>query len=76
MLESDKNTKDVENKVLLAAKECFRNFEIEDNIIHSIYEHGHWWVRFFDLVGDVERTYSVCDAEGPETFFGFCFDEV
>jgi hypothetical protein len=76
MLKSDKNNPTIEKKILTAAKKCFNNYPIENKKIFSIFEHGHWWIRFFDENEERDRTYSVIDAEGIGTYDGFDFEEV
>lgn len=76
MLKCENNSPKIEKEILRVAKECFQNYEIEDNRIHTIFEHGQWWVRFFDESEEVDRTYSVIDAEGIGTYKGFDFEEV
>ena len=70
MLKSDINSKAIENNVLQAAKDCFKAYPI-DGYISPVYEHGHWWVRFYDSADERDRTYSVCDAEGKDTIMAF-----
>ncbi len=70
------NTPEVEQKILTAAKENFKHYQIEDNRIFTIFEHGQWWVRFFDLAEETDRTFSVNDAEGYGVIGGFSFEEV
>lgn len=76
MLKCEKNTPAIEKEVLTAARKCFKGYPIEDNRIFTMFEHGQWWVRFFDKQKERDRTYSVCDAEGIGTFDGFDFEEV
>lgn len=76
MLKCEKNTPSMDKKVLRAAKKNFQGYQIEDNRIYTIFEHGHWWIRFFDGIEERERTFSVIDAEGIGTVDGFDFEEV
>lgn len=76
MLNCEKNTPTMEKKILTAAKKYFKGYPIEDNKIHTIFEHGHWWVRWYDEQEEIDRTYSVIDAEGIGTYNGFDFEEV
>lgn len=76
MLKCEKNTPAIEKEVLTAARKCFKGYPIEDNRIFTMFEHGQWWVRFFDKQEERDRTYSVCDAEGIGTFDSFDFEEV
>ncbi len=76
MLMCETNTQAIEKKVLKAAKENFKHYQIEDNKIFTIFEHGQWWVRFFDELEETDRTFSVCDAEGYGIVGGFSFEEV
>ena len=76
MLKTEQNTSVMEKKVLTSARKCFKGYSIEDNRIFAIFEHGQWWVRFYDEQEERDRTYSVCDAEGTGTFNGFDFEEV
>lgn len=76
MLKSDKNTPPIEKKILTASKKCFKGYSIENNKIFTIFEHGHWWVRFYDVDEEIDRTFSVIDAEGIGTYNGFNFEEV
>jgi len=41
---------------------------------HTIYEHGHWWVKV-EGDDDGDKIYSVVDAYGPGTIKGFYFEE-
>lgn len=76
MLRSDMNTPAMEKKILTASKECFKYYPVDGNRIFTIFEHGHWWVRFYDNEEERDRTFSVCDAEGIGTFNGFDFEEI
>jgi hypothetical protein len=76
MLKCENNSPKIEKEVLKGAKECFKNYDIEDNRINAIFDHGHWWVRFFDNSEEIERTFSVIDAEGIGTYNGFDYEEV
>lgn len=76
MLKSEQNTKQVELEILKAAKTKFVTYHIEDDIIHAVFDHGQWWVKFFDLDEDMERTFSVVDAEGYGSINGLDFEEV
>lgn len=78
MLNCEKNTPAMEKKILTSAKKCFKGYSIESKKIHTIFEHGHWWIKFFDKSEEMDRTrtYSVIDAEGIGTFDGFDFEEV
>lgn len=76
MLKSDQNKPTIEKQVLTAARKCFKSYPIEDNKIFTIFEHGHWWIRFFDENEERDRTFSVIDAEGNGTYNGFDFEEV
>ena len=76
MLNCEKNTPTMEKKVLTASKKCFKGYSIENNKIFTIFVHGQWWVRFFDENEEMDRTFSVCDAEWIGTYNGFDFEEV
>ena len=78
MLISDQNTPEAENKIHFAANRFVgeNGFEVEDNKVFTIYEHGQWWIRFYDLSEEIDRTFSVIDAEGAGTYDGFAFEEV
>ncbi|MDD4000115.1 MAG: hypothetical protein PHX62_04385 [Bacilli bacterium] len=76
MLNCEINTPQMEKKILAGAKQCFKGYSIENNKIHAIFEHGQWWVRFFDEQEEMDRTYSVIDAEGIGTYNGFDYEEV
>jgi hypothetical protein len=76
MLKTEQNTPKMEKRVLDAAQQNFKHCQIEDNRIHTIFEHGQWWIRFYDEILETERTFSVIDAEGYGTINGFNFEEV
>ena len=66
----------MEKKILNAAKKYFNNYPVEDNKITVLYEHGQYWIRFFDEHEEVIRTFSVVDVEGIGSIDGFDFEEV
>jgi hypothetical protein len=76
MLMCETNAQAIEKKVLKAAKENFKHYQIEDNKIFTIFEHGQWWIRFYDEILETERTFSIIDTEGYGTIDGFDFEEV
>jgi len=76
MLKCEMNTKEVEREIQEAAKEYFKHYNIEDNRIFTMFEHGQWWVQFFDEIEETDRNFSVNDAEGYGTINGFDFEEV
>lgn len=75
-LKSDINSPAMEKKILTSAKKFFNGYPVEGKKIHTIFEHGHWWVRWYDENSEEDRTYSVIDAEGIGTCNGFDFEEV
>lgn len=76
MLKCEQNTPIMEKKILKAAQDNFKHYKIEDNKIYTVFEHGQWWIRFFDKTQQEERTFSVSDAEGYGVISGFSFEEV
>lgn len=78
MLNCETNTPAMEKKIVTAAKKTFKlkQYPIENNRIFTIFEHGQWWVRFFDEEECVDRTFSVNDAEGEGIIGEFDFEEV
>ena len=76
MLKTETNSPAMGKKVLTAARKNFKHYQIEDNRIFTVFEHGQWWVKFFDVTEETDRTFSVCDAEGVGTIGGFSFEEV
>ena len=75
MLKTEKNNKSLEAKIKKAAKDAFKTYRIEGKKIFTVFEHGHWWIKFYDLAEEQERTFSVMDAEGLQYPYGFCFEE-
>lgn len=70
-LKTEQNTPAMEARVLKAARKHFH----QRKNIHAVFEHGHWWIiRANDI--DFTENYSVCDAEGPGSIDGFCFEQV
>jgi len=76
MLKTEQNTKEIEKSILFGAKRTFPKRKYERENITAIFEHGHWWIRFYDLIEEKDRIFSVCDAEGINTYNGFSFEEV
>lgn len=70
------NTPGIKNQILKAAHKRFKHYRIEYGRINTIFEHGRWWVQFYDEYEEIERTYSVCDAEGKGAIDGFDFEQV
>jgi hypothetical protein len=71
MLNSTINSASMEEKVKAAANKHFGHRKA-----NTVFEHGHWWVMWYDESEDCNRTYDVVDAEGPGTTNGFDFEEV
>ena len=83
MLISDMNTPEARDTIMAYVegedKFCDKNISL-------VYEHGHWWVTFYDEDEEIDKTFSVIDAEGvginmiySEDFgceVGFDFEEV
>lgn len=71
---STQNTQAVERKI----RSAFRGFmSVAGCEFRTVYEHGQWWVIWpssFEDVGDL--TFSVVDASGPGSTFGFSFEQV
>ncbi len=76
MLKTEQNTKEIEKKILFGAKKAFPKKNYKRETIYTIFEHGQWWIRFYDIIEEKDRTFSVCDAEGIGTYNGFSFEEV
>jgi hypothetical protein len=58
---------DKEQIVLKAARKLLKTRKIQ-----ALYEHGQWWV--WDLRSD--KNYSVNNAEGINTAYGLCLEEL
>lgn len=70
MLKTERNTTTMEARVKAAANKHFGHRKAQ-----PVFDHGQWWVVWYDEdLGD-ERTFSVNDAEGPGTTDGFSFEE-
>ncbi len=67
-LQTETNTPAMEKRVRAAAREllCLQGR------IQTDFEHGQWWVTQL-LTG---AQWSVCDASGPGSSRGFCFEQV
>lgn len=65
-LTSDTNTRTVERRVLRAAHAALGRG------LQAVYEHGQWWV----VRPRTGAQWSVCDASGPGSVDGFCFESV
>ena len=76
MLKTEQNTKEVEKNVLFGARKAFPKRKYERENITAVFEHEQWWIRFYDLTEEKDRTFSVCDASGINTYNGFSFEEV
>jgi hypothetical protein len=77
MLKTEQNTQKMEYRVLYAAKRAYPKTKYSRENIFTIFEHGQWWIRFFDITEERDRTFSVQDCEGSyQCYNGFCFEEV
>jgi len=76
MLKTEQNTKTMEGKIKQAAKQAFPKHQYKRESIFPVFEHGQWWIKFYDLIEDKERIFSVQDASGVGSINGFCFEEV
>jgi len=70
MLKTERNTKNMEAKVLTAARKHFK----QRKGITANFEHGQWWINRDN--GEDFENYSVVDTEGPGTTNGFDFEQV
>ncbi len=66
----------MDENILNAARKFFNHYSIEDNRLDLIYEHNQYWIRFYDGHEEIDRTFSVVEAEGIGTINGFDFEEV
>jgi hypothetical protein len=71
MLKSTVNNKATQKKVKTAANKFFGHRKAR-----PVFEHGHWWVTWYDENKDGQRSFDVVDAEGPGSVNGFGFEEV
>jgi len=71
MLECETNTPEMRQKVQAEAETYFlksivfngTNYvEVEDNKLDLSFEHGQWYVSFFDSRNEKQCHYAVCDA--------------
>lgn len=69
MLRTEQNTVSMSRRVRAAAFEAGLG-HIGD--LQTDFEHGQWWITN-RRTGD---QYSACDASGPGSFNGFCFEQV
>ena len=69
MLNCEKNTPQMEKKVMTAARKHFH----QRKNIHAVFEHGQWYI-FRENESDFTENYSVNDAEGIDTMNGFSFE--
>lgn len=76
ILNCEINTPEMEQEVLKGAYKRFKAYDIEDKTIYAIFEHGHWWIKFYDTLFEIEKLYSVNDAEGIGSFNGFSFENI
>jgi hypothetical protein len=68
MLRSEINNKAMKRLIHNAAREKFHK------MIGSVFEHGHWWIRFNDI--ENERIFSVVDCWNNTEGDYFDFEEV
>ena len=64
MLNTERNTRAMENRVLKSARATLGRRNLS-----AFFEHGQWWVEHLPTGSQ----WSVNDAEGPG---GFCFEQV
>ena len=69
LLDCERNTPEMADRVLAAACAALNMGSDEAQVD---FEHGQWWVTKLAT----GRQWSVCDAEGPGTCDGFCFEVV
>ena len=65
MLECETNTPEMRQKVRAATEDYFLHnclYSIEDNKFDISFEHGQWYVSFFDTINEKQCHYAVCDA--------------
>ena len=69
MLNCEKNTTTMERRVRSAARKAGI---VTSRNASTIFEHGQWWIENVRTGAQ----WSVSDAEGPNTFDGFDFEQV
>lgn len=69
MLKSERNSKYMERRVRRAAARVFGRGKTR-----PVYEHGQWWLKWYDKTEDVERIFAVVDAEPGIADTGLSFE--